>query len=241
MEGSERASVETTDHPYLELKDQNSETCLKCHPTKVQGRFVHPAVEMGCDNCHQAASTEDKTSMSLIETGGTLCAKCHQFNTDRDLHDPYKSGQCLLCHDPHAGAYQAETRASESALCLGCHSLNRPDVRVNTQADTVSLLDGRVYDLKSWEAAPKIAVNHGEENDGPSAPIAVRKSGTANPKGRCLSCHNPHSSRSQHLLRGSAEPRGTGKPFLGSFHGSILGSMQRSSVVSDHSQIGGRA
>jgi predicted CXXCH cytochrome family protein len=200
-------------------------------------------VEMGCENCHQAASKDNATSMSLRATGATLCAKCHQLSTEGVLHEPYKSGQCLICHDPHTGSYPAHTRAAASALCLGCHSLNRPDVSVNRQSNTVSLLDGRVYDLKSWEAAPKIAANHGKENDAASAsaPIAVRKSGTASPKVGCLSCHNPHSSRSQHLLRGSVEPRGAGKPCLGSFHGSIPGSVQRSSVVSDHSQIGGRA
>ena len=192
-DSSDQSYLETSDHPYLETKDRKTETCLKCHPTKNQGKFVHTAVGMGCESCHQAASADDKTTITLRATGGDLCSKCHEINKDPVLHGPYKAGQCLICHNPHTGAYPAQTRAAVSTLCLGCHMLNQPDVRVNAETKTVSLLDGRTYDLATWESAPKIGAAH-FENKLPrraSAPVAVKEPGK--PKRRVRLPHLPRS------------------------------------------------
>ena len=209
-DSSDQAYLETSDHPYLETKDRKTETCLKCHPTKNQGKFVHTAVGMGCESCHQAASADDKTTIMLRATGGDLCSKCHEINKDPVLHGPYKAGQCLICHNPHTGAYAAQTRAAVSTLCLGCHMLNQPDARVNAETKTVSLLDGRIYDLATWERAPKIAAAHFENKLArrASAPVAVKESERLNTESNCLTCHDPHSSRAEHLLRKAAEARG---------------------------------
>jgi len=206
---SKLSATDSSDHPYLEAKDRKTETCLKCHPTKNQGKFVHTAVEMGCESCHQAASADDKTTITLRATGGALCSKCHEINKDPVLHGPYKAGQCLICHNPHAGAYPAQTRAAISTLCLGCHMLNQPDARVNAETKIVSLLDGRTYDLASWESAPKISAGH-FQNKMPrstTAPVAVRESGKLNAESTCLACHDPHASQSKHLLRKAADAR----------------------------------
>lgn len=209
-DSSDQSYPETSDHPYLETKDRKSETCLRCHPTKNQGKFVHTAVGMGCENCHQAASADDKTTITLRATGGDLCSKCHEINKDPIVHGPYKAGQCLICHDPHTGAYLAQTRAAGHALCLGCHMLNQPDVRVNAETKTVSLLDGRAYDLATWDSAPKITAAH-FENKLPrraSATIANKESGKPNAGSDCLTCHDPHSSQAKYLLRKAAEAGG---------------------------------
>src|SRR5208337_1460828 len=87
-------------HPLIEQKDIKSETCLKCHPEKKQGKFVHSAVAMGCENCHEASK-------------------------DPVQHGPYKNGQCLICHDPHCSEFKAQTRAVVNSLCLACHALRQ--------------------------------------------------------------------------------------------------------------------
>lgn len=183
--------ADSADHPYLETRDLNSTTCLQCHPTKDQGKFVHSAIAMGCNKCHGAASQDYKTTMALVATGGTLCKKCHAASDAHFQHQPYQAGECLICHNPHASEFRAQTRAPINTLCLSCHGLNQPDVKVDTKAEMVSLLDGRSYDLASFEQAPKIDGSH--------------HAGNAKAEADCLSCHEPHASELQHLLRKSGQ------------------------------------
>jgi predicted CXXCH cytochrome family protein len=203
---SRLSAADSTDHPYVETKDLKPETCLKCHPTKNEGKFVHTAMGMGCENCHHAASSDNKTTITLIATGGALCAKCHEIKKNPILHGPYQAEQCLICHNPHAGAYKAQTRAAVNTLCLSCHMLNQPDARVNPETKVVHLLDGRVYDLASWESAPKISEGHSENNMPRRASDPVAKElGKVDAEFSCLSCHDPHASEAEHLLRKAAE------------------------------------
>jgi predicted CXXCH cytochrome family protein len=214
-------AADSIDHPYVDTKDLRSETCLKCHPTKNQGKFVHTAVGTGCDNCHQIASADNKTTITLIAAGGDLCAKCHELKKDPVLHGPYKAGECLICHNPHTGAYPAQTRAAVNALCLSCHILNQPEARVNAQTKMVSLLDGRVYDLASWESAPKIGVAH-SENYMPgraSDPVTAKKPGKNDAVVNCLSCHDPHVTKAEHSQRKAAEGRGAAENLSPGYHG----------------------
>ena len=195
--------VETMDHPLLEPKDLKSETCLRCHSAKNEGKFVHTAVGMGCEACHQADSENSRTVMALSATGGVLCAKCHAINTKSVLHGPYQAGQCVICHDPHAAAFPAQTRASGNALCLSCHMLDQPEARVDAQTSTVSLFDGQVYDLAAWQSAPKIGARHpGNKMERTSSdPAAVKTPDKPASELRCLACHDPHASKGGHLLR----------------------------------------
>jgi predicted CXXCH cytochrome family protein len=182
----------------------NTETCLKCHPAKNQGKFVHTAVGFGCESCHVAASTEYQTTIMLRATGGNLCGKCHELRKEPLLHGPYKSGQCLICHNPHAEDHPSQTRAAVDTLCLACHMLNQPDARVNAAARVVTLLDGREYDLAAWESAPKISEGHAGNigvAHGAAGGFTVNQPGKREVEINCLSCHDPHASKSDHLLR----------------------------------------
>jgi len=168
---------------------------------------------MGCENCHTTASADNKTTITLTATGGDLCAKCHKARKDHVQHGPFKAGQCLVCHDPHTGDYTAQTRASVSTLCLSCHMLDQPDARVNAQTKTVSILDGRVYDLSSWQRAPKIGGGHSESNmpSMASDPAIGKEPGKVGAELNCLACHDPHAGKAEHLLRNGPEDRGVAK------------------------------
>ena len=192
-------AAQTTEHPYIASDDIKSETCLTCHPDKKEGKFVHTAVGMGCENCHQAASEKDKekTTITLIATGGELCAMCHEASKDPVQHGPYKAGQCLVCHDPHSSNFPKQTRAETNILCLSCHGEVRPDVKVNKEIQTVSLLGGQSITFNLYDEAPKIPLDrtgkrgHPLMNHPVSGGVGRNKDATVS----CLSCHVPHTSK----------------------------------------------
>jgi predicted CXXCH cytochrome family protein len=206
-DSKDRPYLETTDHPLLETKDLNSETCVKCHAGKNQGKFVHTAVGMGCESCHQVVTGDNQTSIMLAATGGNLCAKCHAISKNAVQHGPYRAGECLICHDPHSGSYPAHTRAAANQLCLSCHGADQPEVRINAETKIVTLLDGRVYDLAAWQSAAKISARHGEDSlrSKPGSADSDKTTEGNRAVANCLSCHDPHSSLKPSLLRSSTD------------------------------------
>jgi predicted CXXCH cytochrome family protein len=202
---------QTTEHPFIAPEDIKSETCLTCHPDKKEGKAVHTAVGMGCENCHQATSEKDKekTAVTLIATGGELCAMCHDASKDPVQHGPYKTGQCMVCHEPHASNFPKQTRAGTNTLCMSCHGASMPDVKVNADAQTVWLLGGRTFDLASYEKAPKIIAEHSYKSAAPTVSHSVTGKNPRKPGAElnCISCHDPHASKAEHLLHKATESR----------------------------------
>ena len=191
------SAQEQLDHPYIEPKDVKPETCLTCHPEKKQGQFVHTAVRMGCPECHHIVTGKNQTTITLFARGGNLCAKCHEARLDPVLHGPYKNGQCLVCHEPHASNFKAQIRADVNSLCLECHA-PRPNA-----GSTVSLFSLQTITRAEFEAAPKIDLDPSLRfgHPRPAHPVA----GVADPlhageKISCLSCHASHASTLPHLL-----------------------------------------
>jgi predicted CXXCH cytochrome family protein len=184
-------------HPFIEQKDIKSETCFKCHPEVKQGKFVHSAVGMGCENCHQATSEGNKTTVNLIATGGDLCAMCHEASKDPVQHGPFKNGQCLTCHDPHCSEFKAETRAATNSLCLACHALRQ------VQGETVALFGSQKISKADFDAIPKIELDPTQRFGHPWVTHPVAQ--VADPlhegeKMSCLSCHTPHTSAQENLI-----------------------------------------
>jgi len=188
---------EPIEHPFIEQKDIKSETCLTCHPEKKQGKFVHTAVGTGCENCHQATSEKTKTTITLVATGGDLCAMCHEAAKGPVLHGPYKNGQCLTCHDPHSSEFKAETRAAVNSLCLACHADQQ------AQTETVTLFSSQKISKADFDAIPKIDLDPTQRFGHPwvTHPVAqVADPLHAGEKMSCLSCHTPHASAGENLI-----------------------------------------
>jgi predicted CXXCH cytochrome family protein len=193
---------DTTEHPFIQPSAIKSETCLTCHPDKKEGRFVHSAVAMGCENCHQASLENGKTTITLVAMGGELCAMCHQAKRDFVLHVPYQGGQCLICHEPHASNFPGQVRAETNLLCLSCHGVNQPDVKVNHETRTVSLLGGRTLTLDDYHQAVKIGLDRSGTKGHPVTghPISGRDPRNKDAALNCLSCHVPHNSALPDLM-----------------------------------------
>lgn len=205
--GQQTAQGQTTEHPFIESKDIKSETCLTCHPDKKEGKFVHTAVGMGCENCHQATSENNKTTITPVATGAELCALCHEAKKDPVLHAPYKVGQCLTCHEPHSSNFPREVRAATNMLCLSCHGVNQPDVKIEKEIQKVSLLGGQTLALDDYRQAPKISLDRSGTRGHPlmGHPVTGQD---PRPKGgtlSCLSCHVPHSSTAAKLFHTDAK------------------------------------
>lgn len=193
---------DTTEHPLIEPSALKSETCLACHPSKKEGKFVHSAIAMGCEKCHRASSEDGKTTITPVATDGELCAMCHEAKRAPVLHVPYREGQCLICHEPHTSNFPRQVRAETNLLCLSCHGVNQPDVEVNQEVKTVSLPGGQTLALDDYRQAVKIGLDRSGTHGHPvmGHPITgedPRKKGATL---SCLSCHVPHSSTLPDLM-----------------------------------------
>lgn len=188
---------EPIEHPFIESKDVKPETCLTCHPEKKQGKFVHTAARMGCQNCHQVISERNKTTITLVAPGGELCAKCHEARNDPVLHGPYKDGQCLICHDPHSSEFKAQTRSPGNSLCLECHTYK------SVTTDTISLFGFKRISKAEFEAIPKIELDPTLRfgHPRPGHPVAeIADPVHRGEKMSCLSCHAPHAAALPNLI-----------------------------------------
>jgi len=197
LSSSGTRSEEPIEHPFLEAKDIKTATCLTCHPEMKEGRFVHTAVGLGCENCHHITSEQNETTITLLATGGELCARCHKAEEYPVLHGPYKTGQCLICHDPHSSEFKAQTRSARNSLCLECHA-PRP-----ATARTLSIFNLQKISKADFDAIPKIELDPTLRfgHPRPAHPVAE----VADPMHRgermsCLSCHDPHASTLPNLL-----------------------------------------
>ena len=197
---------EPVEHPFIEPKDIKAATCLTCHPQKSEGRFVHAAVRMGCASCHQIISEKNQTTITLFANGGNLCAKCHEPQRDPVLHGPYKSGQCLICHDPHSSEFKGQTRSDANSLCLACH------MSKSITGNTAGIFDLERIPKADLEAIPRIELDPTLRfgHPRPNHPVAeVADPLNSGEKLSCLSCHTPHASTLPNLLvraKGSRNP-----------------------------------
>jgi predicted CXXCH cytochrome family protein len=193
---------ETLEHPFIEKKDIRSETCLTCHPEKKDAKFVHTAIGMGCESCHHVVSRDMKTTITLLATGGELCAKCHEAKIAPVLHWPYKAGRCLICHDPHTGAYPNQLRGPQDTLCLSCHGTGQSNVKVNPENKLVVLLGDQTVSLDEYRQAPKLSLDNSGTSGHPTKghPLSGRDPRKKGATMSCLSCHDPHSSALPNLM-----------------------------------------
>ncbi len=70
-----------------------------------------------CDSCHQSAA-----SNTFVAPPDKLCVQCHEPGPQKKLqHDPFASGDCLSCHDPHSSPWRSLLVARPNDVCAECH------------------------------------------------------------------------------------------------------------------------
>lgn len=152
--------------------------CYLCHMNKIgefQKNYIHGPVAGGsCSICHNPHGSDYEKH--LKEPVEILCASCHTVlddaKTKRIQHNPFQFGRCIECHDPHSTNNKWVLVKTSQDLCMNCHT-----------RDGMLQFHNHPFNVKPRNELP--------------SPLKLTRSGEL----ECLSCHNPHASNSEHLLR----------------------------------------
>lgn len=189
-------------HPVSLPSNVDTSRCSECHSDIGKRKYVHSAMATGCTTCHHVRNQNGATQIVLVSPVTQLCITCHALAADKVLHGPYKSGDCVVCHSPHASDYPDHTWVSAQDTCLGCHAAAR--LKVNRKKHTatvpwgVTLTFDQMKGLQYLGLNSTLTANHpvdGHPVSGPNTAV-----GPGAPPISCLSCHKPHASNYANLL-----------------------------------------
>lgn len=198
-------------------------TCLDCHHDFKEHFEKHTeADDQLCITCHQL-----DRNLSLSMTSGGIqnpCFRCHkdkigQF-AQKYIHGPVAGGSCTICHDPHGSRYENNLKLPEPVLCITCHEaiedemqldvVHRPfaDGKCTACHDAHSTNNESVLIKCSEEVCLECHLEQGTlqkhqhpYNVAPSKALEDKLRLTEDGTLECLSCHEPHSTNSPHLLK----------------------------------------
>jgi len=150
--------------------------CYTCHPT-IRNDFLKPShhpigtVELTCGDCHNPHAAD--YSALLDAQDNSFCYKCHSKPIEATYQKSLHKGTlCVRCHTPHGSDYTPLLRGSNPDLCLECHAPSSFDESSKTQYRNNHPVRPSHYD------------------------VAAKKPLT------CTStCHNPHGSTFNYMLR----------------------------------------
>lgn len=154
------------------LSSEQPDLCYGCHdPGPFSKKNVHPAVGMGCTNCHNPHSS--KNAKLLKSKPPSLCFACHEKTgfARKTVHPPVAAGECMTCHTPHASDEMALLQNKPIEVCLMCHG-----------------------DIDHWPHYRSFSsrTDPSPERQDPTRPGKPFY---------CGSCHNPHSTDGPQLLK----------------------------------------
>ena len=144
-------------------------TCYSCHKSITSYPYVHgPASVWSCLSCHDS-QTKPRYLVNKPDT--EICFNCHteqkeDWSFKKHMHGPVNTGNCAICHSPHASENPFNLVKPSWELCISCHA----------GKDTGRhIIAGYVY-----------ADSH--PTRGKPDPLRVGKELS------CTSCHTPHAS-----------------------------------------------
>jgi predicted CXXCH cytochrome family protein len=204
-----RKTARETDAPvklHAPVAEGNCSGCHDAHGSNIAGLVRRERADL-CYGCH--------TQQKLSFAEGTP-------------HDPVMKGSCDVCHTPHGSTGGALRLKSEPELCTQCHDLAKPPLDTAHQGVNVSssqctschephtskqknLLNPVVHapfaegDCESCHEGGKDATGKMSAAS-PDACMTchddvMAKKGHQHAQGvTCVSCHQPHSSKGEHLI-----------------------------------------
>ena len=151
-----------------------------------------------------------KGSVRPDAEGGELCYQCHDaagLKAGGTMeHAPFKSGNCLSCHNPHSSEYPKLQLKDGNNLCVTCHKEKgeapRPCRTLPLPRKGTPLLPQascrRNKGLLVAKGAELCYTCHAKTKE---ASRRIKTSITRLPRGECSACHNPHGSGVPGMLK----------------------------------------
>ncbi len=196
-------AVHASEQPALLVRPATS-LCTDCHSDALpkegtpEDLMPHRMIPEGrCGVCHEPHSSPNPKF--LRQPAARLCLECHEGKT-RSFHEAkgFSIYVCAKCHDLHRPFREHLLTDTSRSLCLQCHDYG------GEAAFTHSFVrDGECFRCHAFHEAPlgrDVALTclrcHRENPRLPEAHGGVPFS-----RSRCTSCHLPHQSQSDKLLR----------------------------------------
>jgi predicted CXXCH cytochrome family protein len=202
------------------------EACLKCHVAISKLKVKHPALDMGCNSCHNTPHAKKKAELSLSAEVPDLCFNCHDksMTEKKFVHTAVAAGMCLSCHNPHATDNPGMTVAAVPNLCFQCHETDamvKKNVHVAAAQGKCLTCHNPHSSENSYVLTSLVEEHceacHDDQRSGRHVMVRVSPgdnhpiSGKPDPlrPGKmisCSSCHNPHASEQRISTKNLKDP-----------------------------------
>ncbi len=208
-----------------QAQDEQSCSSAGCHQELMAPKFIHPAAEDDCTNCHESESdkhpSESRNDFSLADESPELCFTCHDDkepdDTQVSIHPPFEE-DCLNCHNPHATDNKVVLEDPVPDLCFTCHDDPAEIENVKTVHGAIFVDDKCINCHSPHSSVNKILLVKDdpalclschnkeikyEDKVIPDIASKIKDEDFAHPPAvddGCLTCHHPHSSVNNFLL-----------------------------------------
>ena len=213
----QREERKTEENRKRTLQIAESANCLAsgCHEGIGKGKTVHfPVRNARCAACHEQKEAEHpregRPDFRLVRDAGELCLQCHPQETEgkKSRHDPYRTGDCGVCHDPHASEGSALLVTADAAvaekICFTCH--DRKGFLGKNPHGPVGMGACTFCHSPHDAAQPRLLRESGDaicftcHSSFAEGLRVARYTHSAIRGGGCIQCHNPHVSEYENLL-----------------------------------------
>lgn len=210
-----------SDHSGILVAGQR-ELCFRCHPTVAvkSGMAVQhePFMNDNCTGCHEPHGSDFEPL--LIDRQPDLCYDCHPGISNEfaqpSRHPVGLTLECGSCHDPHAAQYRGLISARNNDFCYECHDGIKETFVDSDHSDRLCIRchtpHGSKYEPMLTSRNPDLCLQCHEasrfnraKKDDHTAPHPVQPNyydvNNRSPLTCTSSCHNPHGTENQSMLR----------------------------------------
>jgi predicted CXXCH cytochrome family protein len=175
-----------------------------------------PFLADNCTGCHEPHGS-DYTPL-LVEAQPALCYNCHpaiqnQF-AQSSRHPIGVDLQCGSCHNPHAAQYQGLVSAQDNSFCYQCHADAQPLYADSKHSVLLCVKchtpHGSAYQPILVAENPDLCLTCHPTLEGQNKhPVRQEFFDVHAKKGLTCSssCHNPHGTNSEFMLRNFNSPQ----------------------------------